>query len=321
MTSRISIRPIRLPVAGLLALCAGAASACDSCSCHAPPELGEGRSGFSVALFEQYTDFSTLQEAGREIGNPTGQWLRSSTTQAIATYRIDSVFAVSAFVPYISRSFKRPNEGVDERGTVEGLGDISVVGSARVFHHQGEDSAFNATVLAGIKTPTGDPIQLKSERDGGGDEDPDNAVGGHDLQLGTGSWDVVAGVNAIGRVERWYAAAQVFCTYHTEGAYQYRVANELTATGSLGCYLVMEPRDRLGVQVNVIGETKGQDRVAGEYTTDTANHNLFVGPEVDVLWHGSLSGVLALDLPVNESNSDVQLVPTWRLRAALGWRF
>jgi hypothetical protein len=31
--------------------------------------------------------------------------------------------------------------------------------------------------------------------------------------------------------------------------------------------------------------------------------------------------MVGFDIPLLEHNSDTQLVPTWRLRAALGWRF
>ncbi len=321
MPSSSAGAPLVSTVASLLALIANSAVACDSCGCHAPPELNDAHSGFTAVIYEQYTDFGTLQDEGHRIDNPTGQWMTSSTTQLIARYRFDDTFAASAFVPYISRSFKRPNNGVEETGTVAGVGDISVLGTARLYRHVEADSAFNASILAGIKAPTGDPIQLKSERDGGGDEDPDNAVGGHDLALGSGSWDIVLGANAIGRLDQWYASAQIFYTWHTEGAYQYRIANELTATGSLGYYLVMEARERLGVQINLTGETKGLDTVAGDKTDDTANHNLFIGPEFDALFAGRLTALLGLDLPIFERNSEVQLVPTWRVRAAVGWTF
>lgn len=65
---------------------------------------------------------------------------------------------------------------------------------------------------------------------------------------------------------------------------------------------------------------KGLDRVAGEETDDTANHNLFVGPEV-VGRYDTMSAMLGVDLPIIERNSTTQLVPTWRIRASLSWAF
>ena len=312
---------LRHPLAGALAMLAGGAAACDSCGCHLPPELGAPHAGLSLGIFEQYADFSTLQEEGREIGNPHGQWLHSSTTQLIAAWRFDDAYAMQLFVPYIFRSFKRPNNGVEETGNVAGLGDVSLLGSARLWRVQNGDSAGSLTVRAGVKAPTGDPGQLQSERDGGGDEDPDNAVGGHDLALGSGSWDAVGGATAIGRLDDWYGVLQVLATWHSEGAYQYRMANEISATVSAGRYLWQDGRSHVAAQLNLEGESKGADTVAGEATDDTANHNLFVGPEIAAQVAGRWSGIVAVDLPIIERNSAVQLVPTWRLRAGVNWAF
>ncbi len=304
-----------------LAAFAGGAAACDSCGCHLPPELGMPHAGLSLGIFEQYTDFSTLQEEGRKIDNPHGQWMHSSTTQLIAGWRFDDAYALNLFVPYISRSFRRPNNGVEETGTIAGLGDVSLLGTARVWHVQNGDSAGSLSLRAGVEAPTGDPGQLQSERDGGGDEDPDNAIGGHDLALGSGSWDAVGGATAIGRVDAWYGVVQILGTWHSEGAYQYRMANEISATVSAGYYLWQDGRSHVAAQINLEGESKGQDTVAGEATDDTANHNLFIGPEIAALIAGKWSAIVAVDLPISARNSAVQLVPTWRLRAGASWAF
>ena len=305
----------------LLTLAMRGVSACDACGCHAPPELGQPATGLSVGVYEQYTDFSTLKDGGQKIDNSTSQWMHSTTTQAIIGYRINDDLAVGLFIPYISRSFKRPNNGVDEKGTVAGLGDISTLATLRILHGSDLDAPWNVNVQAGLKAPTGNTDQLKTELLGGGDEDPLNAVGGHDVALGTGSWDLIYGANAIGQVDRWYGSTQVTYTVHTKGDWQYQVANEISASGGLGYLVIQGKRTHVGVQANVIGESKGLDTVAGDDATDTGNHNLFVGPEVNALWNGQFTAVLGIDLPVMENNTDVQLVPTWRVRAAIGWQF
>ena len=69
------------------------------------------------------------------------------------------------------------------------------------------------------------------------------------------------------------------------------------------------------------GETKGFDTQAGETATDTGITALYVGPGFDFTWGSSLSAEIGADLPVILNNSSYQIVPDFRLRAALVWRF
>jgi hypothetical protein len=312
-----------LTVLSLVGACATAALACDSCGCHVPPELSDLHTGWTFGLYEQVTWFDTAKDEGRRIDNADGQWEHSSTTQAIIDYRFSDAFSLTAFVPYISRSYRRVDNGATDAGTVAGVGDSSLLLSYRPYRHFDAESAAQASLQIGIKAPTGDPSQLKGEEPGStaGDQDPDSLVGGHDVALGDGAWDVELGANAIARQGRWYASSQVFFIYHTEGAYFYRFANELSGGLSIGYFLVMELRNHLGLQLNLTGDTKGHDWVAGQETPDTANHNVFIGPELTMRWHSDLTAMIGFDLPLYEHNSDSQLVPTWKARASFGWRF
>ncbi len=317
-----AIRARTLTRLALLCAAAVAASACDSCGCHVPPELSDLHTGWTFGLYEQVTWFDTAKDEGQRI-DAGGQWEHSSTTQAIIDYRFSDQLSLTAFVPYLSRSYRRIDNGLAENGTVAGIGDASLLLSYRPWRRFDADSASQVSLQLGLKAPTGDPSQLKSEVPGStvGDQDPNSLVGGHDVALGDGAWDPEFGANAITRLGRWYAAAQIFYIYHTEGAYFYRFANELSGGVSIGYFLVMELRSHLGLQLNLAGDSKGHDWVAGQQTPDTANHNVFLGPELSMRWNGSLTAMLGFDLPLIEHNSAAQLVPTWKARAALGWRF
>jgi len=302
---------------------ATAAFACDSCGCHVPPELTELHAGWTFGLYEQVTWFDTAKDEGQRIDNTYGQWEHSSTTQAIIDYRFSDAFSLTAFIPYISRSYRRIDNGATDSGTVAGVGDSSLLLSYRPYRHFDGDGAAQASLQIGVKVPTGDASQLKGEEPGStvGDQDPNSLVGGHDVALGDGAWDVELGANGIARLGRWFASTQAFFIYHTEGAYFYRFANELSGGVSIGYFLVMDMRNHLGLQLNLTGDTKGHDWVAGQETPDTANHNVFLGPELTMRWRADLTAMIGFDLPLYEHNSDAQLVPTWKARAALGWRF
>ena len=103
--------------------------------------------------------------------------------------------------------------------------------------------------------------------------------------------------------------------------FDYRYANDLIWNGGPGVYLWQEQEDSLGLQFNVSGETKGTDSFQGMPAVDTAATSVYVGPEVSFLWQKNLSAELGVDLPVLQKNSALQIVPDYRVRAAVGWKF
>jgi hypothetical protein len=54
---------------------------------------------------------------------------------------------------------------------------------------------------------------------------------------------------------------------------------------------------------------------------DTAITVVYLGPQINYTWSSKLSVQAAADLPVSISASGEQLVPNYRVRAAVSWRF
>ena len=48
---------------------------------------------------------------------------------------------------------------------------------------------------------------------------------------------------------------------------------------------------------------------------------VYFGPEINYTWSDKLSAELGVDLPVSTTNTALQLVPDWRVRAAVTWHF
>ncbi len=319
-------RPSLLPPAlgGLLLLVPTLAQACDSCGCHMPSDFTPEATGWSVGLFDQYTDFGTLRDEGRRTANPDQQWMHSSTTQLVVGYRFSEVLTVDAYLPYIVRYFRRPDSGFEQTGSVRGLGDSVVQAKVRLASAADMGQMWALSAIAGLKAPSGNPRELKYEyyeTQGvtlpGDDIDPSNATGGHDLALGSGAWDAIGGLAASYRRGNWFVSGIATYTYNTEGAYTYRFANEIALEGSLGYFAYVRAPWRVCVQANLSGDSKGLDTVDDQKTTDTANHNLYIGPEITAMWSKRLVIGAALDVPLEEHNSATQLVPTWRSRASV----
>jgi hypothetical protein len=116
-------------------------------------------------------------------------------------------------VPLIYRDFKRPEGFTIDRGTVSGLGDISLLVRIVAFHYSSVarrtfdvsgknpvaiehelDFTASAILIAGLKFPTGATRRLKEEfHEIEIPGAPESGIHGHDLTLGTGSYDGIFG--------------------------------------------------------------------------------------------------------------------------------
>jgi hypothetical protein len=107
----------------------------------------------------------------------------------------------------------------------------------------------------------------------------------------------------------------------SEGDFEHQYANDLTWFGGPGAYLVLRHDYTLSLQAMVSGETKGKDTFAGVPDEDSAETLVYVGPQLNFTWGSTLSAVAAVDLPVVRDNSGTQVMPGYRVRVALSWRF
>ena len=293
-------------------VCAQGAFACDLCSAYAAMEAqGESGRGFFAGAAEQFTHFGTLQQESHEVPGE-GQYIDSSISQVFLGYNFNNNFGVQFNLPVIYRSY-----GSDTmRGTVSGIGDVSLLGTFTPYRKLTEDFIFTWGLLGGVKFPTGDSALLNT---------PDSAlpegIAGHDLALGSGSYDGLIGSGLFGRWRRWFGTASVQYAIRSEGDFEHRYANDLTWFGGPGAYLALTHSYTLSLQAIVSGETKGKDTFGGVPDDDSAETLVYVGPQVNFTWGSRLSAQLGGDLPVVRNNSGTQVMPNYRVRAAVTWRF
>jgi hypothetical protein len=324
--------------------------ACDLCGCYTPqleamPDmeatpLFPWAKGWFVAIGEQFTHFGTLQFDGHEVANPTGQYENSSITQLVAGYSINSRFALQLDIPLIYRDFKRPEGFAIDRGTVSGLGDVSLLLRTVAFHYSSPgrrefeidgknpiaiehepDFTASAIIISGIKFPTGDPSRLKEEfHEINVPGAPESGIHGHDLTLGTGSYDGILGEQTSLRYKNFFFETNVQFTLRGDGAHQYHFANDLTWSAGPGYYFVRRPDTIIGLQLVTSGEYKDVDRFRGAKAEDTGITSVFLGPRV-VASRGRWSADIAAEFPVSIDNTALQVVPDYRLRGALSFHF
>lgn len=336
----------------LFFIAAGAATgrACDLCGCYTPqlnamPGMESTHffpwlTGWYAAVGEQFARFATVQVDGHEVANPTGQYENSSITQIVAGYQINSRFALQLNVPLIYREFKRPEGFKIDRGTVSGLGDVSLLLKTVLFHYasparrsfefEGKnpiaiehepDFTASAVLLTGIKFPTGDSSRLEEEfHEIEIPGAPASGIHGHDLTLGTGSYDGIFGEQTSLRYKNVFFEANVQFTLRGDGTHQYHFANDLVWAGGPGYYIVRNRDTTVGVQFVASGEYKDVDRFRGEKAEDTGITSVFLGPRI-VVSRGRWSAEVAAELPVLIDNTALQVVPDYRLHGGISVQF
>ena len=261
--------------------------ACDVCGCYTPNQelnsepLHPRQGGFYFAAAEQYTFFGTTKFSGREVPNTADQYEQSSITQVIGGYNFNDRFGVQINAPLIDREYKRPEGFTNQRGTVSGLGDMSLLlnfvalhketnfgsaathaptdakdagkdqrppGSSQPLGSPQKDFTFSLNLIAGVKFPTGSAGRIKEEFNeveiAGATP---SGIHGHDLALGSGSYDAIMGAGAFVRYKAGFFQANVQYTVRTTGAYDYRYANDVSFDVGPG-YFFLQGRDfgRLG---------------------------------------------------------------------------
>ncbi|MDB6019195.1 MAG: hypothetical protein JWR19_3684 [Pedosphaera sp.] len=288
------------------------AVACDLCSIYSAEQAtGEMGRGFLAGVAQQYTHFGTLQDESQKVpGN--GEYIDSSVTQLFLGYNVNNRFSLQFNVPIIYRAYG----SATTHKTVSGIGDVSLIGNVVAYRKLKEDFTFSWSVLGGVKFPTGNPNHLL---------DPDSSlpdgIGGHDIALGSGSYDVLIGTSVYSRWKRTFASANLQYAIRSQGAFGHQYANDLTWSGGPGVYLALTHSYTLALQAAISGETKGKDTFSGVPDNDSAETIVYAGPQLNFTWSNKLSAQVDVGLPVSIYNSGLQVVSDYRVRAAVTWRF
>jgi hypothetical protein len=309
--------------------------ACDLCAIYNSVESQEPKAhAFSLSVAEQFSGFDKVQTDGKYTENLGQQHLESSFTQVVPAFDFTDRFGIQANIPIIDRHFKRIEDGIRTSGSESGMGDISILAKFTPYLYKGMSSNVLLQVYGGLKLPTGDSDRLKEEVEEEGHEavfkhgDPDeeseipSAIHGHDLALGSGSFDFPAGLSVLTQIEKFTFNGNIQYVFRNNGDHQYEYADDLTYSAGPAYYIVSSHEFTLRTGANLSGEYKKNDRGKdNEEETDTGIRSLYLGPDIVFTSGDSFSGELAWDLPLDINNNGFQAVTSYRLRAALSYHF
>jgi hypothetical protein len=289
----------------------------------------------SAGLILEYTDQDQPRIATHEVEDPAHQYLRTTMAEVVLGARLSERFGLRAYVPYLYRSYQRSIPSGIEQGTIFGLGDTELEGTALILRQVGPRRVALVTLIAGVKMPTGSSSQLDDEGSHAHGESIDNGhvhatdpggggyrvfVHPHDLALGTGSWDGIFGVQSFWRADRAYATARALYALRTVGRDGFHAGDELSWGGGPGWYLLQGERRTIGLLANITGETRTRDELDDQPIDDSGATEVFIGPDLSATWHG-LSSELGIDLPVYQRVNGAQLVAPYRLHLGANWSF
>jgi len=322
------------------------AFACDICAIYTGYELQATETGPRLGIAEQYAHLGTLQDNSVAVANPDDQYMDSSTTQLLLGYQIHERFGAQLVVPIISRSFRRPIPTGIQSGDVSGIGDISLVGNFLAYQYTDEETVALFSVLFGLQLPTGNSHLLSEElpsaatptpipchgrdcldetlftgKHVGTNDGVQSGIHGHDLALGSGAVDFIGGARAFASWRRLYGDVTLQYSLRSAGSFDYQYANELIVGGGPGVFLLTQDDYTLGLQALLTLETKGNDTVNGIPTDDTGFTGLYVGPQFHFTWTTHFSADLGADFPAIQNNTGLQIVPDYRVRLGVVWRF
>jgi hypothetical protein len=323
------------------------APACDICAIYMATEQREGQKGLRLGVAQQYSDFGTELLNGTEVTLPAKEHMNSSVTQFLVGYSFTRRIGLQLSIPYVHRNFTRIRLHQLQSGVEQGIGDMALLGNVLAYSAIGGNSLFRFSLLGGIKFPTGNSDLLAEEltptlaiasarapatasrvhaqgqrsRPVSGILPLEGGLHGHDLTLGSGSFDGIVGGQLYWSWGRAFLTAGMQYAVRSTGSFDYRFANDLTWVGGPGYYVLLTHDVSLGVQAVLAGETKGNDTQQGRSVNDTAMTALYVGPGLSFTWGASLGAEVAVDLPVIQHNTSLQLVPDVRVRGGVMWTF
>jgi hypothetical protein len=327
---------------------AGPARACDLCAIHSAVLLRDEQPGFEVGVGQQYSDFGTLQNDGDEVPNPAGERLQSSITQVVLGYNLNRYVGFQLSLPIIARNFRRLEDGRLRSGDETGVGDLSLLVKVRPYSYISTRRVLRVSLFGGLELPSGSTDRLGEELEEGAagaarapagasrsagrgvaaahlaphtGQGEESGVHGHDLALGSGSVDGVVGGSVFAGWRRLFVSVHLQYAIRSEGDFDYRYADDFLFGGGPGAFLLLDDRYTLGLQAALAGETKGTDEQRGERVGDTGLTAVYMGPRLLFTWGHALYADVAGELPVVQNNSGLQIVPDYRIRGGLTWRF
>lgn len=320
--------------------------ACDPCALYNASRLqGMAEKSLTLSVSEQFTDYDSVID---EYSFEEGELIKGySTMQFGIEYDFTDRFGAQLTIPVVIQRGDRFEHFEKTADTDSGIGDLSVIGSYSFLNIREIDWCFIAGIIGGVKFPTGDAGTLQRLAPELGHEEQSESQeeeahshdqhlhmfhsfrhhpiastsGGRALTRGTGSYDYIIGANLLARYNRQLFLADSQYTIRTEGDFDYEFADDLIWSVGPGYYMLLKDTYSVATRLSFSGEFKGKDRLEKSVVRGSQVSNLYLGPEILVTIGESIGGQIGVDFRVSDQDKDAQVVPDFRIKSALSYRF
>lgn len=220
--------------------------------------------------------------SNQQIISPTGEnFLVTPTKMTMDMHMLGVMYAptgnltLMAMAPYINNSMDhRTRAGTTFTTGSEGIGDVKL----GALYGLRQWNAQHLHLNLGISAPTGS-INEKDQTPTGRARLP------YPMQLGSGTWDLLAGLTYGGREGKWAWGSQATGTVRlqNENGNDYRLGNRLNVTGWLIRDIAHGWNASLRIDGQAWGDIHGADPRLNKNVVPTADPDLRGGKRIDVL--------------------------------------
>ena len=306
-----------------------------------PDTLDEGH--WSAGLRLTYT--RPEQRSDEELAALAAQHVHAHNTDYNLSasmgmaYGVTHALTVSAQMPYIRRDDLREGShshvggvavnGVEQLGSVSGIGDMSLLAKYRLS--DGGTTGF--ALIGGIKVPTGSTHKRS----------PDGERLETEHQPGTGSWDPIVGASASTKMGAVQLTASALYQFSTEGAQNTRLGDRLQGGIALSHRFGPAPHEHgeshshhhgdeldehheqaqstWDVFVELAGEWEGRQKVDGRVEEASGGKWVYAAPGVRFNAASGWSAGAAIALPLWQDIRPSHPDNRYRLTLSLGRAF
>ena len=260
---------------------------CDACGCSA----SGGGMGFSSMINQNFVGLRYFYQSysSRDGIFANSPWVAENfnTVQIWARIPVAKRMQLTVLAPY---HFHNRKLSTGEQ-TINGLGDITVLGMYTAFRTNHKDStAYRHTLQigGGFKLPTG----KYSTASAVGSVNPS-------FQVGTGSWDYLLAAEYVVNHKNWGLNTMLNYVLKTENKKEYQFGNQFNYASTL-FYVFEKERYTFVPQIGAAGEAYDSNYQHGQKLPDTAGDILFgkLGLEAG---HGKFSAGVNVMLPINQN--------------------
>ncbi len=316
----------------LLLSCISPTWACELCSIFNSIDNQERQSkNFFVGLAyqNQISSSNAKPDFFSQINrNAEKQEIDSNTTQFMANYFFTNSFSLQINIPFIYRKFRRFDGNSYVNGRENGIGDASFLVKYIPFQDFQKTVNYRIEFFTGLKLPTGnsdrlsevleDPILPSFQKHGG---PAGSLVGGDDLTLGSGSYDVIFGNNFYLQQARFHLQGNFQYTLKTEGDFNYEFGDDLQWALSPGYYLFLDHSYTTALRLRFSGEYKFKDKLENEKLENSDEFNIFLGPELVFSFYNNSFLQISHSFVLKNDDSNNEVAAKQRFFASFVYRF